>query len=100
MAVLMRGWLDSEPAAAPVSTAVDGGFNQTDVMFLQMSVPHHRARLEIVALANTRVREVKTSLPPSGDLAVGSGLMTKARGLGAAEDDDPQLHAGHAATTG
>ncbi|MBG0826744.1 DUF305 domain-containing protein [Planomonospora sp. ID67723] len=42
-----------EGSAAPAS-ASSGAFNDADVMFLQMMIPHHRQGMEMAALAGTR----------------------------------------------
>lgn len=48
------------PAAAPAPTAAgthrasDGPYNDTDVMFLQMMLPHHHQGIEIAGLARDR----------------------------------------------
>lgn len=91
-----------EPAAAPVSTAVETEeFNQTDVMFLQMSVPHHRAGLEIVALAEDhRVRDEVKTLAAAIEVTQLSEVDSMTKWLVDWEQpeeagDDPQLHAGH-----
>ncbi|WP_238412920.1 DUF305 domain-containing protein [Saccharothrix deserti] len=92
------------PAAAPppVSTVVESDeFNATDVMFLQMSVPHHKAGLEIVRLAEDRAvrAEVKT-LAAAIEVTQLSEVDSMTKWLADWEQpekagDDPQLHAGH-----
>ncbi|MEV8442812.1 DUF305 domain-containing protein [Actinosynnema sp. NPDC051121] len=109
LAALVAGLLvlagcGSTPAAAPptASTVVETNeFNETDVMFLQMAVPHHRTGLEIVKLAEDRpVRaEVKT-LAAAIEVTQLSEVdsMTKwlaEWGQPEAAGDNPQLHAGH-----
>jgi uncharacterized protein (DUF305 family) len=45
------------PAAgvsAGAAAGVSGGFNDTDVMFLQMLVPHHRQGIELVKIGTAR----------------------------------------------
>ncbi|MFD1147158.1 DUF305 domain-containing protein [Saccharothrix hoggarensis] len=89
-------------APPPVSTVVETNeFNATDVMFLQMAVPHHRSGLEIVRLAKDReVRaEVKT-LAAAIEVTQLSEVDSMTKWLadwGKPEvaGDDPQLHAGH-----
>lgn len=94
----------STPAASPppAPTAVESNeFNQTDVMFLQMSVPHHKAGLEIVRLAKDGpVRaEVKT-LAAAIEVTQLSEVDSMTKWLAdwkqpETAGDDPQLHAGH-----
>ncbi|MCA2222499.1 DUF305 domain-containing protein [Nonomuraea aurantiaca] len=53
---------DAVPAAAtPTSTQPGAGFNDADVMFAQMMIPHHQQAVEMADLAETRAsdREVK-----------------------------------------
>lgn len=57
-AVVLSGCnsVGSPPAAqnTPQTAASTGPFNATDVMFLQMMVPHHAQGIEIVRLAKSR----------------------------------------------
>lgn len=109
LAALVAGMLvlvgcGSAPTATPppVSTVVETNeYNETDVMFLQMSVPHHRTGLEIVALAKDRpVRaEVKT-LAAAIEVTQLSEVDSMTKWLAEWQQpekasDDPQLHAGH-----
>ncbi|WP_367137467.1 DUF305 domain-containing protein [Saccharothrix sp. HUAS TT1] len=109
LAALVAGLLvlagcGAQPAATPppVSTVVEtNDFNDTDVMFLQMSVPHHRAALEIVRLAKDReVRaEVKT-LAAAIEVTQLSEVDSMTKWLAdwdkpESAGDNPQLHAGH-----
>ncbi|MEU4744012.1 DUF305 domain-containing protein [Actinosynnema sp. NPDC023658] len=103
--VLVLAGCGSTTAATPpppVSTVVETDeFNETDVMFLQMAVPHHRAGLEIVRLAADRpVRaEVKT-LAAAIEVTQLSEVDSMTKWLAdwgqpESTDADPQLHAGH-----
>ncbi|MGM1062465.1 DUF305 domain-containing protein [Saccharothrix sp. Mg75] len=90
-----------EPAA-PATTAVQTNeFNETDVMFLQMSVPHHRTGLEIVRMAKDReVRPEVRTLAAAIEVTQLSEVDSMSQWLvdwGRPEEagDDPQLHAGH-----
>ncbi|MCA2222500.1 DUF305 domain-containing protein [Nonomuraea aurantiaca] len=51
----------SAPAATPTSTQSGAGFNDADVMFAQMMIPHHQQAVEMADLAETRAsdKEVK-----------------------------------------
>ena len=42
---------DTEPAKVTAAVQAEGGYNETDVMFLQMMVAHHEQGLEMVRLA-------------------------------------------------
>ncbi|MEU4442884.1 DUF305 domain-containing protein [Actinosynnema sp. NPDC050801] len=110
LAALVAGLLvlagcGTPPAATtppPASTVVESNeFNETDVMFLQMSVPHHRTGLEIVRLAEDRAvrAEVKT-LAAAIEVTQLSEVDSMTKWLadwGKPESagDNPQLHAGH-----
>ena len=102
--LVLAGCGSTPPAAAPppVSTAVETNeFNETDVMFLQMAVPHHKAGLEIVRLAEDgAVRaEVKT-LAAAIEVTQLSEVDSMTKWLAdwkqpETAGDNPQLHAGH-----
>jgi uncharacterized protein (DUF305 family) len=102
--LVLAGCGSTTPAAAPptVSTVVETDeFNETDVMFLQMAVPHHRTGLEIVKLAKDRpVRaEVKT-LAAAIEVTQLSEVDSMTKWLAQWQrpetaGDNPQLHAGH-----
>jgi uncharacterized protein (DUF305 family) len=98
------GGTTTTPQAPPptASTVAETGeFNDTDVMFLQMAVPHHRAGLEIVRLAEEReVRaEVKTlaSAIRVTQLSEVDSMTKWLADWGRPETagDTPDLHAGH-----
>jgi uncharacterized protein (DUF305 family) len=102
--VLVLAGCGSTPTAAPspATTVVESNeFNDTDVMFLQMSVPHHRTGLELVRLAKDGpVRaEVKTLAAAIEVTQLSEvDMMTKWLadwGQPESAGDDPQLHAGH-----
>ncbi|XVS62652.1 DUF305 domain-containing protein [Actinosynnema sp. CA-299493] len=102
--LVLAGCGSTTPTAAPppVSTVVETDeFNETDVMFLQMSVPHHKAGLEIARLAEDGpVRaEVKT-LAAAIEVTQLSEVDSMTKWLADWEQpetagDSPQLHAGH-----
>jgi uncharacterized protein (DUF305 family) len=54
--------IPTPPAADPIHVPANAGFNEADVMFLQMMVPHVEQGLDIVRLAKDRAdrHEVKT----------------------------------------
>lgn len=94
----------TQPAAPPptASTVVETNeFNDTDVMFLQMAVPHHRAGLEIVRLAKDReVRPDVKTLAAAIEVTQLSEVDSMTKWLadwGKPEEagDAPDLHAGH-----
>ncbi|WP_231500258.1 DUF305 domain-containing protein [Saccharothrix sp. NRRL B-16314] len=92
------------PAAPPppVSAVVESDeFNATDVMFLQMSVSHHRAGLEIVRLAEDGAlrADVKT-LAAAIKVTQLSEVDSMTKWLAdwrqpESAGDNPELHAGH-----
>ncbi|MFF8835238.1 DUF305 domain-containing protein [Streptomyces sp. NPDC015130] len=47
----------SAPATAPGSAAAPGAFNDADVMFAQMMIPHHEQALEMAKLADGRAQD-------------------------------------------
>ncbi|HWG99852.1 MAG TPA: DUF305 domain-containing protein [Pilimelia sp.] len=49
-----EGQYSAAPGASPSNTVPTTAFNDTDVMFLQMMVPHHQQGIEIVKLAASR----------------------------------------------
>jgi uncharacterized protein (DUF305 family) len=51
----------SAPAAMPASSRPAAGFNDADVMFAQMMIPHHQQAVEMAELADSRAfdQEVK-----------------------------------------
>jgi uncharacterized protein (DUF305 family) len=94
----------SAPAAPPppVSTVVESDeFNATDVMFLQMSVSHHRTGLEIVRLAKDRpVRADVKTLASAIEVTQLSEVDSMTKWLAEwkqpeSAGDNPELHAGH-----
>lgn len=103
--VLVLAGCGSTTAAVPpppVSTVVETDeFNETDVMFLQMAVPHHRAGLEIVKLAQDRpVRADVKTLAAAIEVTQLSEVDSMTKWLAdweqpEAAGDNPQLHAGH-----
>ncbi|GII01354.1 DUF305 domain-containing protein [Planobispora takensis] len=44
----------ADDASAPAGTGASGSFNDADVMFLQMMIPHHRQGAEMAGAAETR----------------------------------------------
>ncbi|GIH93384.1 DUF305 domain-containing protein [Planobispora siamensis] len=44
----------TDDASAPAGTGASGSFNDADVMFLQMMIPHHRQGTEMAVVAKTR----------------------------------------------
>jgi uncharacterized protein (DUF305 family) len=52
--LLLLAGCSASPAETAAPPAVGPGFNETDVMFLQMMVPHHEQGLTIVRLAADR----------------------------------------------
>ncbi|MFI9010698.1 DUF305 domain-containing protein [Actinosynnema sp. NPDC053489] len=102
--LVLAGCGSTAPAAEPppVSTVVETDeFNETDVMFLQMAVPHHRAGLEIVRLAKDRpVREDVKELAAAIEVTQLSEVDSMTKWLAQwrqpeSTGDNPQLHAGH-----
>jgi uncharacterized protein (DUF305 family) len=102
--LLLLAGCGATPTAAPppASTVVESNeFNDTDVMFLQMAVPHHRAGLEIVRLAADRpVRADVKTLAAAIEVTQLSEVDSMTKWLadwGRPETagDDPRLHAGH-----
>ncbi|MBB5783511.1 DUF305 domain-containing protein [Nonomuraea jabiensis] len=57
----MPGMSSSAPAATTASTSPAAAFNDADVMFAQMMIPHHQQAVEMADLAATRAadKEVK-----------------------------------------
>ncbi|GAA0807756.1 DUF305 domain-containing protein [Spirilliplanes yamanashiensis] len=99
-AVLAAGCGSPAPQEAPVA-AVAGPHNETDVMFLQMVLDHHRQGAELVALAADRgrrpeVRQLAARMKQQW--ADESRTMTAwLQGWGAPleADQDAGVHAGH-----
>ncbi|MFC6088440.1 DUF305 domain-containing protein [Saccharothrix lopnurensis] len=96
---------DPTPQAAPPPTASTAAetaeFNDTDVMFLHMAVPHHRAGLEIVRLAEERdirpdVKTLASAIKVTQLSEVDSMTQWLADwGQPESAGDTPELHAGH-----
>jgi uncharacterized protein (DUF305 family) len=91
----------SPPAGAAPATSKPANFNDTDVMFLQMMIPHHREALEIVRLAKERAvsAEVKTlaaavETTQSDEVDSMTGWL-EAWGKPTTADPNPSLHAHH-----
>ena len=92
---------DSAPSApAPVST----GFNETDVMFLQMMVPHHHQGIAIVRLAAERAdRPEVTVLAAAIESTQASEVAEMAQWLRSWSQPataDPAAHAAHGGMSG
>ena len=88
--------------AGPVSTVEETNeFNPVDVMFLQMSVPHHRTGLELAKLAKDRpVRAAVKDLAAAIEVTQLSEVDSMLKWLHdwnqpESAGDNPQLHAGH-----
>jgi uncharacterized protein (DUF305 family) len=99
-ALLLAGCDRGTDRAAPAAAAAPR-FNDTDVMFLQMMIPHHREGLEIVRLAKERAvdAEVRT-LAAAIDSTQASEVESMTGwlrdwGKPAKVDTNPSLHAGH-----
>ncbi|WP_412543808.1 DUF305 domain-containing protein [Longispora sp. K20-0274] len=98
------------PAAAPTPTAAgthrvtDGPYNETDVMFLQMMLPHHHQGIEIAGLARDRpVRQELKDLAAAivvtqaAERETMTGWLT---GWGQPLTGDPNGHAAHGGMPG
>lgn len=91
----------SAPPPTASSAAATQEFNETDVMFLHMAVPHHRAGLEIVRLAEERdvrpdVKTLASAIKVTQLSEVDSMTQWLADwGQPEAAADSPELHAGH-----
>ncbi|BCB76077.1 DUF305 domain-containing protein [Phytohabitans flavus] len=88
MAVLLAGCTASPAAPSTVETprAASGGLNNTDVMFLQMILPHHRQGVELAGLGHTK--------------AARSELVQLAAAIEATQDDEVELMSGILADSG
>jgi uncharacterized protein (DUF305 family) len=95
---------DQPTSAASARPAQPAAFNATDVMFLQMMVPHHAQGIEIVKLGATRasrpeVRELTTAIEVTQRDEIGqmSGWLTAWRQPATAA---PEAHAAHGGLPG
>jgi uncharacterized protein (DUF305 family) len=106
LTVLVAGCGGADPSppagAAPASaTPKPANFNDTDVMFLQMMIPHHREALEIVRLGKERAvaAEVKTLAAAvettQADEVDSMTRWLQAWGKPTTADPNPGLHAHH-----
>ncbi|WP_433262850.1 DUF305 domain-containing protein [Actinosynnema sp. CS-041913] len=98
----LGGGGDVPPPTGPVSAVVETNeFNPVDVMFLQMSVSHHRTALEIVKLAKDRpVRSDVKNMASAIEVTQLSEVDSMLKWLAdwkqpETAGDNPQLHAGH-----
>ncbi|OLF09253.1 hypothetical protein BU204_33240 [Actinophytocola xanthii] len=89
--------------AAPVESAppLDGSFNDTDVMFLQMLIPHHRQGVRMAELAATQARRPQVrDFAAAVELTQRDEIADMERWLSdwnqpIAADPDPGAHHGH-----
>lgn len=88
-------------ASSPAGPPLDGSFNGTDVMFLQMAVPQHEEGIELAKLAEKRasrkeVRELATAIrvTQEDEVAQMKRWLTKWR-QPIEPDLDPAAHGGH-----
>ncbi|MBB5959222.1 uncharacterized protein (DUF305 family) [Saccharothrix tamanrassetensis] len=98
----LGGGGDVAAPTGPVSAVVETNeFNAVDVMFLQMSVPHHRTALEIVKLAEDHpVRAEVKNLASAIEVTQLAEVDSMLKWLSdwkqpESAGDNPQLHAGH-----
>ncbi len=90
--------------APPPESTGQSGFNPTDVMFLQMMVPHHEQGLRIVRLAKERpvraeVRMLAEAIETTQSDEIGS-MAVWLRGWGAPPSAKPEDHAAHGGMPG
>lgn len=89
------------PASTASTVVASDEFNDTDVMFLQMAVPHHKAGLEIVRLAADRaVRADVKTLAAAIEVTQLSEVDSMTKWLADWDQPeiaggDPRPHAGH-----
>ncbi|WP_084734714.1 DUF305 domain-containing protein [Actinophytocola xinjiangensis] len=91
----------SEPAVSESAPPLDGSFNDTDVMFLQMLVPHHQQGLRLAELGRSKgrtaaVRDFAAAVVATEDDeldAVRTWLTDWNQPIEA--DPDPGAHHGH-----
>jgi uncharacterized protein (DUF305 family) len=94
-------WFTETTGAVAPPQPLDGSFNGTDVMFLQMAVPQHEQGIELAKLAEKRasrkeVRELATAIrvTQEDEVARMKRWLTKWR-QPIAPDLDPAAHGGH-----
>ncbi|HEY0447657.1 DUF305 domain-containing protein [Actinophytocola sp.] len=96
----------SSPLTATTGTVesappLPSGFNDTDVMFLQMLIPHHRQGVRMAELAETRatsaeVRDLATAVAVTqNDELADMKAWLRAWNQPLEADADPHAHAGH-----
>lgn len=92
----------SEPAVSESAPPLDDSFNDSDVMFLQMLIPHHRQGLKLAELAAERgstaeVRDFAAAVvaTQTDELEDVEAWLTDWNQPTAA-DPDPNAHQGHA----
>jgi uncharacterized protein (DUF305 family) len=100
------GPTSSAPSPPPARPSGTGAFNDTDVMFLQMMVPHHGQGLTIVRLAKTKATsaEVRTlaaaiESTQAAEIETMSGWLRAWRQPGTANADAHAAHGGMPGTT-
>lgn len=92
----------STPTGSSASAPpLDGSFNDTDVMFLQMLIPHHRQGVELARLAADRATDAGVrDLAAAVEVTQTDELEDMREWLRewnqpTAADPDPHAHAGH-----
>jgi uncharacterized protein (DUF305 family) len=100
--VIVPGRPGEQARTATPGQTVDtgaGAFNEADVRFMQMMVPHHQQALEMTALVKDRARNTKLrSFAERIDAAQGpeiSAMQSWLRAKGKATTGAGQGHAGH-----
>ncbi|WP_018348707.1 DUF305 domain-containing protein [Longispora albida] len=88
----------------PATFPANSGFNGTDVMFLQMMVPHHKQGIEIARLAKERtvrsdVRVLAAAIESTQDAEAGT-MAGWLRIWGQPPTADPGSHAAHGGMPG
>jgi uncharacterized protein (DUF305 family) len=93
--------LAATTGTAQSAPPLDGSFNGTDVMFLQMLVPHHEQGVELARLASTRatradVRDLAAAVTATqGDELTDMKALLRGWNQPAAADPDPHAHTAH-----
>jgi uncharacterized protein (DUF305 family) len=93
--------LAATTGTARTAPPLDGSFNDTDVMVLQMLVPHHEQGVELARLASTRasdadVRDLAAAVAATqGDELTGMRALLRDWNQPVAADPDPHAHATH-----
>ncbi len=93
--------LTATPGTAETAPPLPGTFDDTDVMFLQMLIPHHEQGVELARIAATRagsadVRDLAAAVEATQRDEI-ADMKAWLRGWNQpiAADPDPRAHAGH-----